>query len=93
MKANRAATVGAIGLPFRRRYPAIASDTFTRNARAARTLAKARGYFAHHHERLIVTANGSADPVIRPREAGSYGDATKFCGSYILADLRSRGVR
>ena len=64
-----------------------------RTPRAARTQAKARGYFAHHHERLIVIANGSADPVIRPREAGSYADATKFCGSYILGDLRSRGVR
>jgi len=53
---------------------------------AARTQAKARGYFAHHHERLIVTANGSADPVIRPWE-------TKFCGTYIPGDLRSRGVR
>ena len=29
------------------RYPAIASDTLTRNALAARTQAKARGYFAH----------------------------------------------
>jgi hypothetical protein len=52
----------------------------------------ARGYFAHHHERLIVIAKGIADPVIRPREAGNYADATKFCGSYILGDLRSRGV-